>query len=367
MTLDNEALSSMSTKHGFTSKKATALNSAKGLWQKLLPVLPWISIIYGVASGFIIDRDYQKSPRLLLFGVGTILLIILITQLDRIRESGLNSQNEKWQRHIPSLLFAGNWLTQSFVQYISLFVLPLTVFNESYLHMAVASLCAFVSIVDRCWLRAATWPLFLPSIRAISGYFALSFSLPVLAPKLLPYYATIVDVTVILLFIPWSKLEQWWDLGWRRRLLWLLFISIPLSNLFIPTLPKPILLSVWVKDLKLGFNITDHTLNETLRDSVSRSDLTAHLIKGDKLCCHTPIMGPVGIEPRLVHAWYANGLLIDRIQLGRVTGQASLNESGFRTFSCKSTFPNLATISSLRCRVLLGQGVIIGEGELGIY
>lgn len=336
------------------------------VWEKVQPALPWLSVVYGIASGFAIERDYAKSQRLLLLGIGTIVFIIFLAQLERLRRRHEATANEKWQKHMPRLVFAGNWLTQSCVQYISLFVLPLTFFNKSYVHMIVACLCATVAIVDQFWQRAVRWPFFLPLVRAISGYFALSFSLPTLAPKLLPYYATIVDMALILLFIPWSLLEQWWDLTWQRRLLWLICISFPLGNLFIPLLPGPVLLSVWVKDLSFGYNVTDHALRQTLGEGVAQQELATHLQNGDKLCCYTPIMGPVGLEPSIVHEWYADDALIDRIQLGPVSGRSSMNEPGFRTFSCKATFPNLGMVSSLRCRVLLGQGAIIGEGKLEV-
>ena len=58
-----------------TAAKEARMKLFLKIWDKLRPALPWLSVLYGAASGYAIERDFEQSQRLLTLAIGAIVCV----------------------------------------------------------------------------------------------------------------------------------------------------------------------------------------------------------------------------------------------------------------------------------------------------
>jgi hypothetical protein len=74
----------------------------------------------------------------------------------------------------------------------------------------------------------------------------------------------------------------------------------------------------------------------------------------------SPVIAARDVKTDLIHEWYVNEVLVDRIPLKDVEGRDE--KMSFHTWSCKQNFP--PTLATVRVKVLLPDGAILGERSI---
>lgn len=77
----------------------------------------------------------------------------------------------------------------------------------------------------------------------------------------------------------------------------------------------------------------------------------------------SPVIAARKVKTDLIHEWYINEKLVDRIPLRDIEGRDE--KLSFHTWSCKQNLPD--DIEVLRVKVLLPDGAILGERSISRF
>ncbi|MBM3380967.1 MAG: hypothetical protein FJY29_00805 [Betaproteobacteria bacterium] len=300
--------------------------------------IPWISLVWGVFSVFLIGHDLNGIHKFVFFAALFAAVALLGVFFPQGRSKALD-----WLKLVSQ---------QSAAQYILFFAVPLLWKTELWVWLTLVTTLALSTLWDplynRLW-RNAWYRLFLITV---SLTLVVSLSVVTWAPRLLNYSTGVALLVCILAQVGSSfaaeKIKQaetglvgFTPTTWRKIFLkdvwqgFLLFAVYALSGTPLPPL------GVWVVEGR----IEAHTDTRSVE-------------------CVTRIAAPAGFRSGLIHSWSIDGSqsFQDNIVLSEVMGNG-IDAKPFTTRSRKQAFPlpyEEILKKTLVCRVSLP-----GNGEIG--
>ncbi|KAB8030837.1 DUF2914 domain-containing protein [Fluviispira multicolorata] len=348
------------------------LIQAKSLYSKYSFLLPWVSLLWGVISSFLLTRDYTKTIRLSVFTFAFLFFIVTMsTWYSFIKNSTHEKINnlKKIQKSLHKrkdlLEFLGSTATQYFVQYIFMFCIPFMYFKQEWIWFIFLIVFALFTIWDPLWTKLFRYSFFRLLLRLLAFCMAFSFSYAVLFPKNLDtFYIWLAVVSFVIVF-PWSGTFIQKKLK-RSEILSTFFISIlMIAHLFLPNDLKFPLLSIWMENAHFSFEKPRTARFQIMsEDQVNRNFLLNKLNSDIYLCSISPIIAPIGISYEIVHEWYVDDQFVDKISLPTIVGLK--NNDRYKTFSCKKFFPNIKEAKKITCKTFLKNGIYVGQASLFI-
>lgn len=332
-------------------------------------VLPWASLTWGLASGVMISRDYQRSGRLVAF---TFALVVFSAALSLwfqwekkavLKADSLGKFAQKVQNKAGIIEWLGITATQLYVQYILMFCLPLLFFAKAFWCFSLTILCVGSTLWDPWWVKLVKHGWYRASVRSWSMCLATSFLFPLFFARFLEHYYWAMAFLALAITFPYPTLfrprsQSVFDV--LPCAVIIVLIATMASGRVLPRFP---LLAVWLKDPQMAFSddsgasFSDPPIESPLARSILRGELAAGLA----LCCITPVVAPGTLNVQVFHEWTVDGVFLERIALPEIKG--STLEASFRTYSCKRNFPALEKAKKLGCRTFLQGNVEIGQVE----
>ena len=323
--------------------------------------LPWLSLGWGIASGFMIARVYAKAVAVLAYTIVFILLsatlVLWLKWLELMHEKRTAGRKAK----VADFFF--DYVIQTAFQYVVMFMLPFLYLSQAFLTLGAAILALATTLWGAWWARLSRSTTYLCGLRVLCGGLGLAFCLAVFRPDLLNHFYPIVWGGVTLLAIPFEHFYRAKNVRARHYVLAAGLGAMVATGLGTGTwLPFP-LVATWLRHPALGIGVDNRELIEVWPAEIPYVKIDTALIRGDAICCTTPLVSPRGLNLFMTHEWYANARLIDRIPLKELTtSEANEHEAHpFRMHSCKRHFPDLASVLTLTCRAVLGGGIVVGS------
>lgn len=332
-------------------------------------LMPWASLAAGVATGFLMKRDYLQTTRLIAFAF----LLLLFTF---VLEFWFKSSGESRGTYIKKLpkffqrAAAVEWIwmtgTQIYLQYILMFCLPFLIRSEAWLLLAGSVAIIISSFWDPWWLHLAQKGWYNSIIRIWGALLAWGFIFPLFFPTGVEYYHVSMFFVLTIASFPFLRSHQFKKAFFEFIPfaicfgMFAVYLATPQKLAFI----RFPLLSVWVQNPILGADILDRSMRLPFPSRMERDEFNGAIETADKICCLTPIVAPPRLDEDIVHRWYINDKEVDIIVLPPVRG--SLKEHKYRTFSCKSHLGNIESIRSIRCEVFVGNHIRLGEVTLSL-
>ena len=332
-----------------------------------MAILSLLSLAWGIASGITLARDYAHSTTLVASFDGIVGLSaafhvwLLYAQAVSRREQTPGGLRGVLLKRPQLVANAVALVTQSFVQYIVMFSLPLLFLAHAWITFALAATLVLISLMDPWWEVLSRQSWFMALIRSFCALIAASFAFAIWFPGQLAWFYPVLGAIALTAALPWSLLVQ------HRRpqigeVIAVLGVALVIfgqawTNVWL----RVPLLSVWLRSPALGTDIRDHMLEIGWPGSISRTDLEAALRGGRDVCCLTPVVSPSGLVAPVTHEWLIDGQVIDRIVLPPVRGRGDADGKAYRTHSCKRHLPPPEMVHEITCRAVLGDDVVLGR------
>ncbi|WP_186646453.1 hypothetical protein [Fluviispira vulneris] len=351
---------------------AKFLIQVKAFYGKYSSLLPWLSLIWGIISSFLLTRDYSKSIRLSVFTLLFLFFIIsMSTWYSFIKNSSLENINDlkKIQRSLHKrkdlFEFFGSTATQYFVQYIFMFCLPFVYFKKNWLWLTVLLVFSLLTLWDPFWTKLFRYSFFRILLKFLAFYLAFSFSFVVLFPKNLDIFYNLLLIFGILITFPWKGIFSQYNFKLSHFIYSFTMVIIFFMHGFLPNEYKFPLLSIWIEDASFSFE-KPKSIDYIPIDAskIEKKYFLEKMNSNSKLCFITPIIAPVGVSYEILHDWYVDNQIIDQISLPEVKGLN--NKDKYNTYSCKRFFPNIKNAKEIRVKVYLKNGIYIGQDSLSI-
>ena len=323
------------------------------LLQRLKPLLPWLSLLSGIASALMMDRRPERAWMVVLGSLVGWLALLGFAAVQRYENALLAHQRGKV---VQAARFLGRLLTQSGTQLALFFSLPFYVRAYGGLvghafFTALLGVAAALTLWDPLYERWLQQPVRGAALLALASFAGLNVVLPILGlPDDQGLMAAALGASIMLPIAvglsstPEQRLRQ-------VGVACIVAVGLPLALLSqrvrqqIPAVPLR-LVSVALGTQLRGPNLLDPT--------PFFAQVPARLI------CATTIAGPPGLKESLYHTWYKNGVLVDRIGLDVVAG-----DTGYRTWSSKANLGGAAP-AAWRCVVVTATGQTLGYADTQI-
>lgn len=284
-------------------------------------LLPWASLLFGVAGAFWMDRSPKRAWIVAVATIATWLMVLLLAWLSRLDATGMPRTRKLLLRvaQLSSLL-----ATQSLLQLTLFFALPFYFYAAALdvghiVFVATLTLLSIASLWDPWTERVLQRPLLAAALPAVGSFAALAAVLPALG---LSTYASLW-IAVASASIGWPVLTAATASHERRArstaTAALVALAFPVIMYFggariVPAAPLRLVRA------DIGTALQDHWVVDP---SKSIDHAPARLV------CATAIASPLGLRDRLFHVWRKDGKPRARIELKIVGGRTQ----GFRTNS----------------------------------
>lgn len=321
----------------------------KKFWQAFEPYLPWISLVWGVVSAFLMTRGYQYTTRLILYFLALLIFSQLIHKLVGRR----------------ILHRMGMLSTQLVIQYIFLFLLPFLFFSKAWMSLVFTFGLSVILFWDPWWERFAKYQWFVLIQSGWGAFLTLLFLYSVLFPNATFVYHTFVAIMLLFIGILIAKIYKK-ILGFKVFGALASFAALAVLQWILPPQFRFPTLGIWTRNVRFGFGAAAHAEKFFIESKISTNELNDFLLtQKEPLCCFSPVVAPPKFQRKITHQWHVNGQLIDTIELPNVQG--GLDETrGYRTYSCKLNFGELEKISKIECRVFIESSVFLTSVSLNI-
>ena len=327
----------------------------------VVPWLPWVSLVWGIASGTLLARVYAKAATVMVY---TFVFIVLSAGFVLwLKWLELNGQRSRLgQRRTQMVDFFLDAVSQTSFQYVVMFTVPFLWLSGSYLTL-IAAVSALATTLWSPWReRFSRSTLYLCCLRTLCGMLGLSFCLVVFRPDLLPRFYPLVWGSAVVLALPFEHFYRARRVtGGHYVLTGMLAVMVAIGAIRGKWLPFP-LVSCWLRQPAIGVGVIGHEVLTPWPKTIAPVTLGVALATGQRICCATPLVSPRGLNHLMVHEWFADSKLIDTVSLKDVNTSA-VNESErhpYHTHSCKDHFPKIDDVLNLSCRARIA-GVVIGS------
>jgi hypothetical protein len=312
----------------------------------VLKLLPWISLVFGIAGAIVMDRGPKRGA--LLAGAAVAMwftLLVLRVVASRARAMGVQPRFAARAVELSSLL-----ATQSLVHLGFYFALPF------YVQAASLDLGHGLFLVGLCALSLVSlWD-------PLSGWLLRH---PLLAP-LLPATASFVALSAVLPGLGLSTQQSLWAAcaisgagmlattlagappGQRAKSALLTLAAVLLLPLALRLGAARIVPAAPLRLMQI--EIATRREGRWVGDPAERFRTVP-----ERLFCATAIYSPLGVRDRLFHVWTHDGAPRARVELDIRGGRGA----GFRTFS--RIVPGARGGGEYRCRVETQAGQVLGS------
>jgi len=319
--------------------------------QLLYKLLPWLSLGWGLFSAIWMHRGFSQSIRIAsLMGV-----VVVATMVHSImRGIGvLIEQTHPLEKGKASAEWLSKRSLQAWSQLILMFSLPVLFTADAWFATAVTAFLAFITLWEPWYEKLMIVPAGRAALRTWSGLLSISFLLGVFFPTQLGPMYQYFPIPALLMAFPWIEMIQ-------KKTTTLSFAPLCASCVFAVgsylglTHFRFPLVAIWLKKPSF-FLRTDMNNRSPITSLPDREVLKAHGI-----CFLSPVIAARDMRTQIIHEWYIDGVLTERIQLKEIYGRDE-NKS-FNTWSCKQYLPEITR--SIRIKVLLPPSAVIGEKSI---
>lgn len=343
------------------------ISTAKSVYSKYSRLLPWASLIWGIASSFWLTRDYSKAYRLGLFTIAFFILIILmstwysyITRISQKNQSNLKKIHINIHKQKDLFEFVGLTITQYFIQYIFMFCIPFLYFRQEWIWLFFCSFFVGMTLWDPFWIRLFKIQLFRLFLRLIATCMVFGFLFAVFFPQFIDYYYVWFTIICFSVIFPWNSLFLKQEINIPEiaaSFILTIFIAI---HSFIPSEYQFPVISIWVENSNYSIDKPGNKSYELINGNIkSRKDFISTLNAGKQICAISPIIAPAGFYSKIYHEWYIDDRFVDKITLPSISG-SDINEQ-HSTYSCKKFFLNLKTVKKITTKIYLKNGIYVGR------
>ena len=312
---------------------------------------PWISLAWGVFSGISMSRDFSQSLKIAIFALVVILvsmMLALVQELNVFRD--LVTQRFKSSKPLE---WVSNASLQTWSQTVMMFSLPMLYLGDAWLVLGVTAVLALLTLWDPWFERFTSLPAGRALLRTWAGLLTVSFLSGVLFPGMVGQFYRYFWLVAGILSFPWlavarnqRQLSSFGPFG--------LSLFLSLGSFFKITHFRFPLVCIWIE--KAGFF---EPSKPSVKDFINKIGANGPIFK-DGICFMSPVIAARQVKTDLIHEWYINEKLVDRIALRDVEGRDE--KLSFHTWSCKQNLPE--SMQDIRVKVLLPDGAILGERRI---
>lgn len=329
--------------------KKPDLGRFKRFWQAFEPWLPWISLLWGIASAFLMARGYQNTTRLILYFVALLVCSQFIHKFVGRR----------------ILHRVGVLSTQLAIQYIFLFLLPFLFFSKAWLSLGFTIALCVILFWDPWWERFAKHKWFVLIQSGWGAFLTLLFLYGVLFPNATFVYHSFVAMVLLFIGILITKFYKN-IMGVRVLGVLAFFGSLAILQWTLPLRFRFPALGIWTRNAHFGFGASEHAEKYFIGSKISIKEFNDFLgSQAEPLCCFSPVVAPPKFQRKIKHQWLVDGNLVDTIELPHVKGSAD-ESRGYRTYSCKQNFGDLNQVSKIECRIFIEDQVYLSTVVLDL-
>ncbi|MEI8027168.1 MAG: DUF2914 domain-containing protein [Pseudomonadota bacterium] len=315
---------------------------------------PWISLAWGIFSGVSMSRDFSQSLKIAIFAVVVILasmLLALVRELNVLRSIVFHRfQGAK------SLEWVSNASLQTWSQTVMMFSLPMLYLGDAWFVLGITTILAVLTLWDPWFHRFTSQSAGRALLRTWAGLLTVSFLSGFLFPGMIGQFYRYFWLVAGILSFPWlAAARKQWQLASFVPFGLSLILSVG-SFLEITPFRFP-LVCIWLE--KAGF-FERATFDG--KNFIQNMGSDKPFFK-DGVCFMSPVIAARKVKTDLIHEWYVNEKLVDRIPLRDIEGRDE--KLSFHTWSCKQNLPD--DIEVLRVKVLLPDGAILGERSISRF
>lgn len=314
-------------------------------------VWPWMSLLWGIYSGISMNREFSQSLKISIFTGIVLVITMTIPFLDWLQEY-FKSRYDLSKSRIR-LAWLADLSLQIWSQTILLFSLPMLIVADAWLAASITLILSLITLWDPWFEKILAHLSGRTIFRTWCGLLTISFLYGVIFPRFVGQFYEFLGLLALAFSFPWKSLiTRKYDLHTSAPFLICLILIIGAH--FGATSFRFPLVCVWLK--KPGF---------LLKESIHTRSLLAQLpspqvLNTEGICFISPVIAPRKIKTRIIHEWYVDGSLIDRIFLEDI--EVKIDNASFHTWSCKQNIPQVH--KSIRVKVLLPDGAVIGEKQI---
>jgi hypothetical protein len=316
-------------------------------------ILPWLSLIVGIAGAFTLDRGPRRAALVASAAVLSWSTLVLLHWLSR---RGHEASSPWRQRAMIAVRHSSLMATQSALQLGFFFALPFywqaATFEPGHaLFLVALALLSAGSLWDPFTEWLLLRPLLGPLLPSTSSFVALNAVLPGLglSTHASLWCASLTAALGVMVHAASNvpRTER------KRVALWTLLPSLVLPL----ALPLGLTRIIPAAPLRLAkIEIGTHSEGKWIADPQTRLDSAP-----PQLFCATAIGSPVGVKDRLFHVWTHDGIVRSRIELDIRGGR----RDGYRTRSRLALGPG-NTEGNYTCQVQTASGQVLGRQTLSI-
>jgi len=326
------------------------LSPYKGVVKRMWRLLPWVSLAFGIAGAFVMDRGPDKAWLIAVAAIGIWIVVVGLRFVSRYERPSLVGAPKVFVATARlSLLFA----SQGLMQLTLFFALPFFFYAAALdvghaLFLLMLSGMSAISLWDPLTERLLRHPLLAAALPAFGSFAALTAVLPALGISThISLWIAVASATVGFPVLAAASAEP----GRRLRPIAIasaLSLIFPVLMYFgaariVPAAPLRLVRA------EIGTAIAQKWVKEGVRE-LTHVPAPLH--------CATAIASPLGLHDRLVHVWRKDGKERARIELNIVGGR----KQGFRTHSRISP----GAPGKYKCTVQTASGQILGSRSVKI-
>ncbi|MBF0440994.1 MAG: hypothetical protein HQK54_03750 [Oligoflexales bacterium] len=317
-----------------------------------------VFLIFGIYSAVSLQRDYAKAPYLMAALFALFSIFLLLGGLSFLSDKSDFFSTPKAERMREWIRFLGRNASQSLAQYIFAFCLPFFMYAQRFGYFLLTLSLTLMLLWNPWWERLVQHWTFRRLMHVWSIMCSLSFIYPFLGAEYLQYF---YPGLAIFGSIPLLLVRQL-----RSRLLHVAagLILVFTFTLFLPLTSRVPMVAIWIHD---GHFEADRTRNKEpariIGISYEAQKLRQLLFEGHEICCVAPIVAPPSIKEHIRQEWSLDGIILENPKLPTAIS-GNPYQRPFRSFYCKRNFPQLASGSTLSCRLFIENDLYLGEAAL---
>jgi hypothetical protein len=291
---------------------------------RALRVLPWFSLATGILGAFFMDRSPDSAWLVLVAALGGWAVLFLFAFLNNVDVDKLSSQQRTLARvgQVTTVIALQSLMQQNLFFALPFYVLASTWLFSHAVFLALLVAACVVTLWDPAYERFIARAEARVALQLFSTFAACNAILPALG--LSNRMSLVVSALFASCGAPLEILVHASKETRKKRAIVVGLLSAVLLPLLVVTVfarfipPSPLRLV----DGAIGTSLANKWVLDPT-DTFER--VPAQLV------CATRVSAPRGVRDEIVHVWWKDGRVVDRVPV-RIEGG---NETGFRTFSKK--------------------------------
>lgn len=319
--------------------------------KRLIKFIPWLSMSWGIFSALSMHRGFSQSVKIATL-TGVVVVATMIHSLIRGTEY-LLIEAGPLKKSKASAGWVSKRALQAWSQFILMFSLPNLISADAWFAASVTAFLAMMTLWEPWFEKLMFFSSGRAALRTWSGLLSISFLSGVFFGENFGLIYRYFAIPALIMSFPWIDLAK----KKTRSLSFAPFCAAAIfsmgSYLGLTHFRFP-LVAIWLNQPHFFFKSDTSTKTEI--ETLPSPDV----IKNKGICFLSPVTAARDMRTAIIHEWYVDGALIDRIKLKEIHGRDE-NKS-FNTWSCKQNLPEITR--ALRVKVVLPPNAVIGERSL---